>query len=67
MSKTLSLSTRCHLFVDDDFLYIKVQKISPNFGKKDFYILKKFNISVLKELRDWANENLSRVPPTQEN
>lgn len=49
------------------FLYIKVQKISPNFGKKDFYILKKFNISVLKELRDWANENLSRVPPTQEN
>lgn len=56
MQKTLSLNRRTHLFVRGDALYIKLQRphnLDPM--KADFYIIKKFNIKRLREIRDWAD------------
>ena len=56
MRKTLSLTRRAHLYVKDDALWIKLQRphnLDPM--KADLYILKKFSIERLKEIRDWAD------------
>lgn len=57
MRKTLSLNRRAHLYVKDGALWIKLQRphnLDPM--KADLYILKKFHIERLKEIRDWADE-----------
>lgn len=56
MRKTLSLSRRAHLYVEDGALWIKLQRphnLDPM--KADLYILKKFSIERLKEIRDWSD------------
>lgn len=56
MRKTLSLSPRTHLFIKDSALFIKLQRphsLDPM--KADYYIIKKFSINRLKEIRDWAD------------
>ncbi len=56
MRKTLSLSPRTHLFIKDEALFIKLQRphnLDPM--KADYYIIKKFSIKRLKEIRDWAD------------
>ena len=56
MSKTLSLSRRAHLFVRGDALFIKLQTPHNKMPEKaDIYILKKFEIDRLKDIRDWAD------------
>lgn len=56
MSKTLSLSRRAHLFVRGDALFIKLQTPHNKMpDKADIYILKKFSIDRLKEIRDWTD------------
>ena len=56
MSKTLSLNRRAHLFVRDDALFIKLQTPHNTMpDKADIYILKKFSIDRLKDIRDWAD------------
>lgn len=57
MSKTLSLNRRTHLFIKDDALYIKLQNPAPPTQpmRPDFYIVKKFELERLKEIRDWAD------------
>lgn len=56
MRKTLSLNRRAHLYVKDGAFWIKLQRphnLDPM--KADLYILKKFGIEQLKEMRDWAD------------
>lgn len=56
MRRTLSLSRRAHLFVKDGAFFIKLQRphtLDPM--KADLYILKKFHIEQLKDIRDWAD------------
>lgn len=60
MGKTLMLSRRCHLFIKDDELFIKLQRPNPMNEKKDLYIIKRFPLGVLVKIRDWANENLGQ-------
>lgn len=56
MSKTLSLSRRTHLFIKDGQLFIKLQRQNQRDPKRDdYYIVKKFSINRLKEIRDWAD------------
>lgn len=55
MCKTLSLSRRAHLFVRDDALFIKLQAPHNRMPETDIYILKRFSIERLKEIRDWAD------------
>lgn len=57
MRKTLSLNRRAHLYVKDGAFWIKLQRphnLDPM--KADLYILKRFSIEQLKEIRDWADE-----------
>jgi len=57
MQKTLSLSPRTHLFIKDGALFIKLQRPhNLNPAKADYFIIKKFSINRLKEIRDWADE-----------
>lgn len=56
MSKTLSLSRRAHLFIKDGELFIKLQRQNQRDAKRDdYYIIKKFGVERLKEIRDWAD------------
>lgn len=56
MQRTLSLNRRAHLFVRDDALFIKLQTPHNKMpDKADIYILKKFSIDRLKDIRDWAD------------
>ena len=56
MKKTLSLSPRTHLFIKDEALFIKLQRPhNLNPMKADYFIIKKFSINRLKEIRDWAD------------
>lgn len=56
MNRTLSLSRRAHLFVRGDALFIKLQAPHNKMPEKaDIYILKKFSIDRLKDIRDWAD------------
>ncbi len=56
MRKTLSLSPRAHFFIKDSALFIKLQRphnLDP--VKADYYIIKKFSINRLKDIREWAD------------
>ena len=56
MRKTLSLSPRTHLFIKDEALFIKLQRPHNLYPMKaDYFIIKKFSIKRLKEIRDWAD------------
>lgn len=57
MSKTLSLSRRAHLFIKDGQFFIKLQRQNQRDPKRDdYYIMKKFEVERLKEIRDWCDE-----------
>lgn len=56
MRKTLSLSPRAHFFIKDSALFIKLQRphnLDPM--KADYFIIKKFSINRLKDIREWAD------------
>ncbi|WP_041757489.1 hypothetical protein [Psychrobacter arcticus] len=56
MSKTLSLTRRAHLFIKDGQFFIKLQRQNQRDPKRDdYYIVKKFELERLKEIRDWAD------------
>lgn len=56
MSKTLSLSRRTHLFIKDGQFFIKLQRQNQRDSKRDdYYIIKKFGLERLKEIRDWCD------------
>ena len=56
MTKTLSLSRRAHLFIKDGELFIKLQRQNQRDAKRDdYYIIKKFGVERLKDIRDWAD------------
>ncbi len=62
MNKTLSLSTRTHLFIKDGALFIKLQRphnLDPK--KADFYIIKKFGVNRLKEIHEWTGKALKEI------
>ena len=59
MSKTLSLSRRAHLFIKDNELFIKLQRQNQRDPKRDdYYIIKKFGLERLKEIRDWIDKQI---------
>ena len=59
MSKTLSLSRRAHLFIKDGQFFIKLQRQNQRDSKRDdYYIVKKFELERLKEIRDWLDNQI---------
>ncbi len=59
MNKTLSLSTRTHLFIKDNALFIKLQKpnqVRPS--QPDYYMLKKLSMNDLKKIHEWTGRIL---------
>ena len=59
MSKTLSLSRRAHLFIKDGQFFIKLQRQNQRDPKRDdYYIVKKFGLERLKEIRDWIDKQI---------
>ena len=62
MSKTLSLSTRAHLFVKDGALFIKLQRANQvEANRPDYYILKRFPESKLRQLHEWSGQILKEI------
>lgn len=59
VSKTLSLSRRAHLFIKDGEFFIKLQRQNQRDPKRDdYYIIKKFGLERLKEIRDWIDKQI---------
>lgn len=57
MSKTLSLTRRAHLFIKDGQFFIKLQRQNQRDPKRDdYYIVKKFELERLKEIRTWIDK-----------
>lgn len=65
MSKTLSLSRRAHLFIKDGEFFIKLQRQNQRDPKRDdYYIVKKFGLERLKEIRDWIDKMIKEREAT---
>ncbi|MFK4001734.1 hypothetical protein ACI2I3_10340 [Psychrobacter namhaensis] len=65
MSKTLSLNRRTHLFIKDGELFIKLQRQNQRDPKRDdYYIIKKFGLERLKEIRDWIDKMIKESEAT---
>lgn len=65
MSKTLSLSRRAHLFIKDGEFFIKLQRQNQRDPKRDdYYIVKKFGLERLKEIRDWIDKQIEESEAT---
>lgn len=59
MSKTLSLTRRAHLFIKDGQFFIKLQRQNQRDPKRDdYYIIKKFELERLKEIRTWIDKTI---------
>lgn len=62
MSKALSLSNRAHFFIKDNALFIKLQNMNTKSEKRpDYYILKKFPPSKLREIHEWSGQILKEI------
>ena len=65
MSKTLSLSRRTHLFIKDGQFFIKLQRQNQRDAKRDdYYIVKKFELERLKEIRTWIDKIIKESEAT---